>query len=752
MHYKFETWLSKQRSRLAIWEVDVATNKLVQQPLHSSEAELSLGELRKETIELVLPLLYIASFFLAGNVDQFDNPYRGRLATALLALLPVMVWMLHNWDYRVATWALIAGCLMVNLLVVDAGNADYAITLLALPIGLAAVFVGVRAGAGIASICTLLLMLLLNERGNPVLRATALTAIWGILGLVWLALRPSIAAIKWSWFSHQRSKDLLEESRDYQAHLKQVLAGLEYANTQLMRLNRLTQSLREEAEDARAVKDQFVANISHELRTPLNMIIGFSEMIVGTPEIYGSNIPPALMADLDIIYRNSQHLSELIDDVLDLSQIEAGQMALTRERAALHEIIGAAVVAVRPLFESKHLYLDTEVPDDLPPIFCDCTRIRQVVLNLLSNSGRFTEHGGVRIRAWQEDTNVVVSVIDTGPGIASEDMDRVFQRFQQLDNTQMKGKGGRGLGLYISMAFIKLHGGKMWLESTKGAGTTFYFRLPIDPPATIEEKVFWPFNPYMTYIEPPHRTPTPAGPVRPRFVVVERGDSLQRLLTRYLDNTEIVPMNSLEEAIHHLSQVPAQALLVNNLFASATLEQLSGPSRLPAGIPAIVCAVPGFHDVVDDLGISGYLVKPVSRVALLAALDRLGSQCRTVLVVDDEPEALRLFRRMLISSSRGYQVLDATDGQQALGTLGRTHPDVVLLDLLMPNMDGFKFLAAKSEEPSLRDIPVVVISARDPTMQPVVSDSLAITQAGGLSARQLLECIQVVSRILSAVS
>jgi signal transduction histidine kinase/CheY-like chemotaxis protein len=728
----------------------MSPTKVLASSLHSSEIGLSLAELQNETIELVLPLLYVAGFVLAANADRFREPLHGRLAIALLALLPAVVWALRGLDYRAAAWALVIGCLSVDLLVVGAGNVEYAIVLIALPVGLAAVFVSGPAGMVVAAVCTMLLLVSPIAGLDPGLRTAAIAAMWGTVGLAWLVMSPLQTAVEWSWSSHERSRGLLERSREYQALLKPALKDMERANLQLTRLNRLTQALRVEAEDARVAEERFVANVSHELRTPLNMIIGFSEMIVGTPEVYGGHIPAAMLADLDIIYRNSQHLSALIDDVLDLSQIEAGQMALMRERGALHEIIGAAATAVRPLFDSKRLYLETEVPCDLPQVFCDRTRIRQVALNLLSNSGRLTERGGVRVRAWQEGTDVVVSVADTGPGIAAEDMDKVFHRFQQLGGPSPEARGKTGLGLYLSNTFVDAHGGKMWLESTKGVGTTFYFRLPIDPPVAAEGSGFWPLGLYKQRIEGTHSLSTPSTPVRRRFVVVEDGDSLRRLLTRYLDNTEVVPMTSLEEAIHHMSQEPAQALLVNSVNTSETLQQLSESSSLQPGTPALVCAVPGFPEAADGLGVSGYLVKPVSRKTLLASLDRLELRGGTILVVDDEPEALRLFRRMLVTSSRGYRVLGATDGQQALSALCRNHPDVVLLDLVMPNMDGFQFLAAKTRDPSLRDIPVLVVSARNPAGQPILSNSLAITQAGGLPAHQLLECIAAISRILSA--
>jgi signal transduction histidine kinase len=169
-------------------------------------------------------------------------------------------------------------------------------------------------------------------------------------------MRPLQIVGEWAWSAYGRSQQLLDDAQDTQLRLNQMLDDLTSANTRLVRLNRLADGLRQEAEEARRAKEQFVANVSHELRTPLNMIIGFSEMILNAPQAYGASssggrLPPALLADLAVILRNARHLASLIDDVLDLSQIEAGQMALVRERVALSEVVEEALVAVRPLFE-----------------------------------------------------------------------------------------------------------------------------------------------------------------------------------------------------------------------------------------------------------------------------------------------------------------------------------------------------------------------------------------------------------------
>jgi CheY-like chemotaxis protein len=513
-------------------------------------------------------------------------------------------------------------------------------------------------------------------------------------------------------------------------------------------LNQQAQSLRQAAEDERRAKEQFVANVSHELRTPLNMIVGFAEMMLRTPETYGDHIPPPLLADLAVVLRNSQHLSSLIDDVLDLSQMQAGQMALSKERVSLAEMIQAATIAVRPLFESKNLYLETDVAQDLPLVFCDRTRIREVVLNLMSNAGRFTEHGGVRVKAWQEGSDVVVSVADTGPGIAEEDKDKLFQPFQQLDGTLRRRHGGSGLGLSISKNFVDLHNGRIWFESKKGVGTTLFFRLPISPLEPAPDTFTRWFNPHQEYEG--RSRPTRLKPVvmSPRVVVVERGESLQRLFRRYVDGLEITAVEDLEEALRGLAQTPAQALLVNTEKPDEALKRLAASVILPSGIPALVCSLPSDADAITALGANDYLTKPITREALFGALEHLGKKIERILVVDDEPDALHLFRRMLSTADRHYRVFRATNGRQALELLRTQRPDVMLLDLVMPEMNGYQLLALKNQSPDLLDIPVILISAKDLISQPLVSRTLSVTLRDGLPLPQLLACLKSLSAIL----
>lgn len=716
----------------------------------SMELEATFREVQRRTVRWVLPGLIVAGLvlFIAFPKPE-DTVWSIAMGTGCI-LVAIAAYALDRWRFAAAAVALAVGSLAVALALVFWGGYAPAVVLLSVPTGLTALLLGPAVGVGEAMLLTLALLVPVPglPDGAGALRSVALTGLWGTLALVALTLRPLLTAASVAREGYEHNRVLLEEARENRLQLAQALEDYAAANAQLARLNTLAQGLRQVADEARRVKEEFVANVSHELRTPLNMIVGYSEMILNAPQTYGGRLPPALLADLKIIHRNCQHLSSLVDDVLDLSQIEMGRAALTKERVAFGEIVEAAVTAVQPLFQSKGLSLRVELADDLPPVLCDRTRIREVLLNLLSNAGRFTEAGGVVVRAERHDQMLTVSVTDTGPGISEEGRARIFQPFEQLDSSIRRRYGGSGLGLAISRAFVEMHGGTMALESTVGEGTTISFTLPLVPPEPLAGGPARWIRPDWEYRRParPRLAETPAP--RPRFVVLETGETLQRLLRRYWDEVEVVSTTTLEAALEALAGGTAHALLINAESVIETLHALRAVSLPAVGAPVFVCTVPGIAEAATALGASDYLVKPISREALLAALARLAPEGRRVLVVDDEPDALRLFWRILASAPEGYQVTTAINGQEALDLMSEAPPDALLLDLVMPEMDGFRLLQAKQADPALREIPAVVLSALDPAGQPIVSESLIVMQGQGLSVAQLFASIESVCRVM----
>lgn len=716
-----------------------------------------LIRLRNETLSQAMAVLFVLGLVLLSLRLINDASQAGVLTLIALLLIGLCGWGIYRQRYLAAAWIMVMGLFGLVLLTAVWGGIESAIWLLALPVGLATLTISAPAGTVLAGLCTALLLFapptLFPISGT--MRAVTLAGVWGILGMVWIALRCITTSVYIAWSSYEQTQALQEQLRDERMRMMQTMEDLEAANKQLGLLNRLASGLRQEAEEARRTKERFVANVSHELRTPLNMIIGFAEMITRSPHMYARKLPPALLADLEVIRRNSQELAELVNDVLDLSQIEARQMALTREYCSVAEIIQSAVTAVRPLFESKGLGLEVQVAEDLPQVFCDRLRIREVILNLLSNAGRFTDRGGVHLQVELQAGELRVTVRDTGPGIAPDQIGRLFEPFWQADRSPEGRRGGSGLGLSISRGFVELHGGKMWCESELGVGTAVYFTLPIDPPmAAAPSAQRWLVSNWPDIVRT-RRSQAPKTAERPRFLVFDPSGLLQRLVSRYLHGVEVETVTDLDTTSAALAPAPAQALLINEATAGEDGLARSWRARLPEGTPIISCALPGIPEMAPAMGITNYLVKPITRETLLAALDRLaesGSRIKTVLVVDDEPDALQLFWRMLESAGRDYRVLGAHDGQEALRLMRQQPPDVVLLDLVMPNLDGFQVLAACQADNTLRNVPIIVTSAHDPMGQPIVSEGLNITQPGGLALHELLACIEAVTAILSPLT
>jgi len=713
-----------------------------------------IQQVKDTIINIALPFMIVIGLIFLGSSSQFQDSLIN-LTIGLLAFgFGLAIWFLRKRSYLLASLILILGCLGIDLLAVIWGGLEPAIFLLVVPVGIATLLIDTSVGVILAALCSLLLMFTPLSI-LPVHQSTRFitgVGLWSILGIIRLTTQPLFTAFQWAWYGYERNEGLLKQSRDYQLQLHDALEDLTAANVHLTRLNRLTDGLRHEAEEARIIKTEFVAKVSHELRTPLNMILGFSRMIVDAPQTYGKRLPPALLSDLEIILRNSEHLSGLIDDVLDLSQLEAGQMALVRERASLLEIIQAAISAVQPLYKLKGLYLKLNAPHDLPLVYCDRTRIREVVLNLLSNAGRYTEVGGVEINVVPDIQFITVSIMDTGPGIDLQNADHLFEPFHQLDNSFRRKFGGNGLGLSISKNFIELHKGKIWFESLPGVNTTFFFTLPINPAETAEGNPNRWINPEWTNLHHSLRPNPPSPIIRPRFVILERGKMFQHLLKRYMDNPDISTATDFEQAISELSRTPSQALLINSYSLNESLNFLNSSKMMIYGTPAFICSVPDTYEAAHEMGASDYLIKPFTRDHLLDILKKMQLKGNTILVVDDEQDALRMIKRMLSSTDLGYRVLTASDGVEALEVMHQQPPDAILLDLAMPKMDGFEFLAIKKEDAAFSNIPVIIISARDPAGQPIVSNSITITRAGGLSLTQLLKCIETFSSVLSPFS
>ncbi len=526
--------------------------------------------------------------------------------------------------------------------------------------------------------------------------------------------------------SAQQASKHAEEARRHRAELQQTLKSLDLAWAQLQRANSELFRAREAADAALRFKSEFAAQISHELRTSLNLVLGFSETMSFSQHSYGERLPAPYLRDVTEIHRNSRHLLTLIDDILDLSKLDAGRMGLRREPADLTAMLREATDIARPLIERKGLELALELPPALPAVLLDHARIRQVVLNLLSNAVRATSAGRIAIRAAHEKEQVVVQVIDTGIGIAPQRLEQVFEEFHQMEGPERPGDAV-GLGLAVSRKIVQLHGGRLWAESTVGVGSTFSFALPLTSSAA--------------YLPVTH-TPMAAPPLPPPTVVMlgERETEEVRLLQRHLEGYTLLVAHTWDDAAHLASDASARAVIVN-----AAVNEAPDPGPLP--VPLIACPLPGPKQAERAMEVACYLEKPVTLEAVQGALRRAAPNARTLLLVDDEPAAVRLIERMVQGGSRGYRVFRAYSGKEALARVRAQVPDAIMLDLSMPDGDGLWLISVLRQDPSLASIPIIVITGHAGE-QAWQSGPIGIHSPVGFTPTETLRYLQA---LLSAV-
>lgn len=553
----------------------------------------------------------------------------------------------------------------------------------------------------------------------------------------WLGARQMHIALTWMQNSYTQANDLLEQLRDERQHLALTVKMLEDAHYRITKLNYSLIEARSAAEEARRLKAEFAANISHELRTPLNMVIGFSETMANAPETYRNvQWTPTLRGDVEQIYRSSKHLSDLIDDILDLSALEAQQLGLTVENTDIRTVIEEAVGVVHDLYRAKHLYLRMEIASDLPPVRIDPIRVRQVLLNILTNATRFTSRGGVTITAGLDESMIRVAVTDTGVGIAARDFARVFAEFGQVDGTSSRKHEGTGLGIPLSKRLVELHGGRLWLESQVGVGTTFYFTLPALPEARRA----------VARIEHGANTLNPQAVVpnyRSAILAVELDALLLRTIRRHMSGYDVLEAKAGDDVLALVNYHQPIALLIDRACDDAPLP--GWLDDMPYDLPLIQVSMPGSLKSAQSLGIQNYLIKPVLREQLLAAIDRVGAPIHSILIVDDDPELVDLLGRMLQSSGNEYELRIAYQGMEALGILMQQRVDLVLMDMVMPELGGMDVLFAMKQDPTLANIPVIVISGQ-PTeeISPETGLNLKVIRRKDTSLSEVLNCLTAV--------
>ena len=534
-----------------------------------------------------------------------------------------------------------------------------------------------------------------------------------------------------------------QDGNIYEALRLQIGSALKGAllATRNVELYREAVEARQVAEAANGLKSRFLSTVSHELRTPLSLIVGTIEMQLREEADRNTPLPERYQRDLRNIRMSAQHLARLIGDVLDLASSQAGQLRLVRERLRLADVFARVTALGEAMAREKGLAWNADIPDNLPFVWGDRTRLQQIALNLISNAVKFTRSGTVSLWVEVGKQQLVVAVSDTGMGIPLAEQEAIFDEFRQSERTLSRGFGGMGLGLAISRRLVELHGGQIGVLSsgTDGSGATVYFSLPIM--ASSDDALDVPLDRSSTVL-----------------LMTEQSEN-DNLLYRHLAArgfaVELVKVDKQANWLAQMIVSPPGAVVLDYEPTGERgweLMQLLRQNLPTQDIPIV------FYRLSDELDQGAaleleYLVKPVSSSDLARALARQGIASdrvnggHTILVVDDDPGILDLHARMLEKLAPRCHVLKAHDGREALEIMAQRRPDLVLLDLMMPVLDGFAVLEAMRERESTRAVPVIVLSAQILTTQDMArlqQGVAAILAKGVFTGEEVLAQVETV--------
>jgi len=507
----------------------------------------------------------------------------------------------------------------------------------------------------------------------------------------------------------QQSERALRKAHDgLEQRVQERTAELEAAKKEVEEFSHSVLLAKEEVERGSKFKDQFLSTMSHELRTPLNAVLGFSDLLAD--ERYGP-LNERQQRYVSHIHTGGKHLLSLISDILDLSKIEAGRMELAIESLRVETVFGEVLSAMRPLADKKSQELSMSVGAGLA-VRADSTRFKQVLMNLLGNAIKFTPDGGrIEVAARLVQDKVRVEVRDNGPGIPPEEQKRIFEAFYRLRESGKKTEG-TGLGLAITHRLVELHGGELDLESQIGQGSCFHFCLPVA----------------VAMREPPSLK-TESGPrsaVPPRILVIEDDRAAAQLIQSQLTSAgyESVVCDRPQDALEIAAQLQPSAITLDIVMKPKNgwevLTQLKRDPRT-ARIPMIVVSIVDQPSMGALLGADEYLVKPVDKATLLAALERRANSrpasapARPILIVEDDAPAREFVAEML--TAKGYAVTAVADGAQARAQVAASLPELVILDLVLPEVSGFELLSEWRSNPRTADLPVFVLTSLDLTKE-----------------------------------
>jgi len=564
----------------------------------------------------------------------------------------------------------------------------------------------------------------------------------GVVGLLGWAFVARVLVVRRKREAERLREQLLEEEHKAREAAERARLSAEEA--------------KDAAEEASRTKSQFLANMSHELRTPMNAIIGYSEMLQEEAEDLGQK---GFIPDLQKIHGAGKHLLGLINDILDLSKVEAGKMTLFLEDCDVARLVNEVAATVQPLVAKNGNTLEVRCPANLGFMRADVTKVRQTLFNLLSNASKFTEKGTITLEVRREEgepnrdrshlsaltSHFVFQIRDTGIGMTPDQMANLFQAFTQADASTTRKFGGTGLGLAISRKFCRLMGGDIKVTSVPGQGSTFTVTLP----AQVSE------TPHPTDTQSirrqVHSRAATSGPI---VLVIDDDEAARDLLNRTLTKegfhveTATEGRRGLELAKQLQPAVITLDVMMPGLDGWAVLTALKA-DPVTAPIPVIMVSMADDRNMGFALGAAGYLTKPVDAQRLGGMMHnfRKPAYVQTVLIVEDDPATRDVLRRTV--EKEGWQVREAVNGRVGLECLAAGVPDLILLDLMMPEMDGFTFMQQLRLRPDARLVPVLVITAKDITAedrQRLSGQAAKILQKGTTSREELVKEIRALVR------
>lgn len=534
-----------------------------------------------------------------------------------------------------------------------------------------------------------------NEKGTAV-KLVITPAFWN----TWLFRVSFFLLIGWALFSYYRTrlKSVERQNEILEKKVEERTKTLREMNSKIIETDRL--------------KSEFLANMSHELRTPLNAIIGFSELLLDEMK---NSASAEQMQSLQDIYHSGKHLLQLINDILDLSKIEAGKMELNEEHFEIQPLLETIRRTVAPLLDKKNQTLEVRIDTAQMKIFADPNKIKQVIINLLSNAIKFSSPNSaivIETSTLHNDRQPVfqLSVIDNGRGIPKEFHDVIFDEFRQVDGSSTREDQGTGLGLALCRRLVEMHGGKIWVESELNKGSKFIFMIPQSPNGEI----------------PVHRHDIEASSSFDSniILIIEDDPQSANLIRRFLEleNYRTIHISNGLDALAEARKVRPLAITLDIMLPGKdgweVLQELKS-DPVTRGIPVFIVSVTENKDLAYSLHADDYFIKPLDRDLLIEKINHLKKSKKRkknvsqILVVDDDDKALKLTGNFL--EKKGFDVEKAKDGVEALRKIRASKPDLLILDLMMPQMSGFEVVDVMRQDPALKEIPIIILTAKELT-------------------------------------